>query len=113
MGKFKFSQRTALLVFEDEEYAGAEVRVRLDFPIGEFIAIQRLQSDPDSAEQLCRFLASILIDWNLEDEQGDIPATYEGVLRISPLFTRQLCEELVKAMQPSSPLVQPSPAGKQ
>jgi len=113
MSSFKFKQRTARLIFEDEEYAGAEVRVQLDFPIGEFMLIQRLQSDPDSVEQLCQFIASVLIDWNLEDAKGPIPATYEGVLRIPPLFTRRLCEELVKALTaPAAPLVPPSPAGK-
>ncbi|MCJ7804250.1 hypothetical protein MUP35_00745 [Patescibacteria group bacterium] len=113
MGSFKFKQRTAKLVFEDEEYAGAEVRVQLDFPIGEFMTIQRLQTDPDSVEELCRFIAGVLIDWNLEDEQGAIPATYEGVLKVPPLFIRRLCEELVKALTgPSAPLVQPSPAGR-
>ena len=110
---FKFGQRTAKLVFEDEDYKGAEVRVLLDFPIGQFIAIQRLQSDPDSAEQLCKFVSGILIDWNLEDDKGVIPATYEGVQRCPPTFIRRLCEELVKALTaPSVPLGEPSPSGK-
>jgi len=115
MPKFKFHQRTAKLIFEDEDYKGAEVRVLLDFPIGEFIAIQRLQSDPDSAEQLCKFIAGVLVDWNLEDAKGEaIPATYEGVLLTPPMFIRRLCEELVKALSgPSVPLVTQSPDGSQ
>lgn len=112
MPAFKFKQRVARLVFEDEDYAGAEVRVQLDFPIGEFMAIQRLQSDPDSTEALCRFVASILVDWNLEDEKGALPADYEGVLRVPPLFIRRLSEELVKALtEPPAPLGQLSPVG--
>jgi len=112
MPAFRFKQRVAQLVFEDEDYKGAEVRVQLDFPIGEFLAIQRLQADPESTEQLCRFIASILVDWNLEDDKGALPASYEGVLRVPPLFIRRLAEELVKALtEPPVPLEQPSPSG--
>lgn len=110
---FKFKKRTARLIFEDGDYAGAEVRVSLDFPIGDFMTLQRLQEDPDSIEQLCQFIAGLLVDWNLEDDKGKVPATYEGVLRVPPLFIRRLCEELVKALTaPSVPLGETSPDGK-
>jgi len=115
MSKFKFHQRTAKLIFEDEDYAGAEVRVSLDFPIGDFLTLQRLQADPNSIEQLCKFIAGLLVDWNLEDAKGvAIPVTYEGVLQVPPLFVRRLCEELVKALsEPTVPLVKESPDGSQ
>jgi len=113
MSGFKFKQRTAKLVFvDDEDYAGAEVRVQLDFPIGEFIILQKLQADPESIEELCKFLEGVLIDWNLEDDRGPIPATIEGIKRIPPIFIGRLCGELIKAMRPSVPLEAESPSGK-
>ena len=109
-------QRVAKLVFEGE-HAGAIVRLALDFSIGDYLEAQWMASisgdvlTAEQSERLGHFLAHVLVDWNLEDKEGPIPATYEGVLRLPSSFISQLCEELVKALQPSAPLGSPSPAG--
>ncbi|HUV73871.1 MAG TPA: hypothetical protein VMW79_06155 [Anaerolineae bacterium] len=100
---YKLAPRTALLVFEDE-YKGAEVRAMLDHPLGMFIEAQKLQESQD-IEGLCRFVAGILVDWNIEDEQGPLPATYEGILRAYPALINTLITEWMKAqVTPTAPL---------
>lgn len=109
-------QHVARLIFEGD-YEGAEVRCSLDFSIGDFLEAQWMASlagstlTAEQSERLAHFLANILVDWNLEDKRGPIPATYEGVLRLPSSFVQRLCEELVKALQPSAPLSQPSESG--
>ena len=100
---YKLVPRTALLVFENE-HEGAEVKVMLDHPLGMFIEAQKLQESQD-IEGLCRFVANILVDWNLEDDDGPIPTDYEGVLRTYPAFINALITEWMKAqVSPAAPL---------
>ena len=100
---YKLVPRTAVLVFENE-HEGAEVRATLDHPLGMFIQAQKLQESQD-LEGLCRFVANILVDWNLEDEEGPLPITYEGVLRSYPAFINALITEWMKAqVNPTAPL---------
>ena len=101
--KYKLVPRTALLVFEDE-HKGAEVKVTLDHPLGMFIEAQKLQESQD-LDGICRFVAGILVDWNLEDKQGPLPATYEGILRAYPALINALITEWMKAqVSPPAPL---------
>jgi len=71
------------LNFADEDLAGLEVTAR-SLPIRDFLAIQRIageaDTNPESAEQVLRKLAGVLVSWNLEDETGEaIPPTFEGL----------------------------------
>ena len=84
---YKFEPRVAKLIFDD--YAGAEVRVTLDRPLGLLIEAQKLQLE-QNIEGLCHFVVGILVDWNLEDEKGPIPPTYKGMLRVYPAFVNAL-----------------------
>jgi len=106
---YRFSPRTAKLVFEDFE--GAEVRVTLDHPLGMLIEAQKLQVKQD-IEGLCRFVTSILVDWNVEDEKGPIPTTYKGMMRVYPSFVNALVTAWMEAqINPSAPLPETSSAG--
>lgn len=102
---YRLKQRTALLIFEDD-YAGAEVKVALDHPLAVFVEAQKLQESQD-IEGLCHFVADILISWNLEDKDGPIPATYEGVLRAYPAFVNTLITQWMEAqVSPPAPLAE-------
>lgn len=84
--KFEVPSRTARLIFDDE-YAGAEVRCRLDVPLGmhlEFAKLVDSQSAADTEEAFKRFSRDVLIDWNLTAEGEDIPAKPDGMLLIPP-----------------------------
>ena len=99
---FKLPQRTAKLVFEDE-FKGAEVRVTLDQPLGMLIEAQALQESQD-IEGLCRFVAHILLDWNLEDKDDrPIPATEEGLHQATPAFVDALVTAWVDAQTEPAP----------
>ena len=91
---YKLEPRTALLSFED--YAGAEVRVTLDRPLAHFLEAQKLQLAND-VPALCHFMASVLVEWNLEDDKGAIPATEKGLLRIYPAFFNALIKAWLEA----------------
>jgi len=92
---YKLTPRTARLVFEGE-YESAEARVTLDHPLSVFIAAQKLQVSQD-IEGLCRLVADILIDWNLEDDAGAIPTDYEGVVRVYPVIINEIVTKWMEA----------------
>jgi hypothetical protein len=93
---YRLPQRTALVIFDDD-FKGAEARLRLDLPIGrvlEALAIMPTNGkpSPENVRALCEFLAEILIDWNLEDDDGvPVPADLNGVLDASADFISALC----------------------
>ena len=117
MGKgFKLPQRTALLVF-DGEYKGAEVRAKLDIPLGllmRFFDLQQAPADAKAGLEVYRlFSEAILLSWNLEDTEGHpIPATMEGMKQITPAFAPLILTKWTEVAQnPPSPLSEPSANG--
>ena len=67
---FRREPKTFLLVFDDPELAGLEVRAR-SLSIGEL---------EDDDLQVYESFAAALVSWNLEDEDGNsLPATLETV----------------------------------
>ena len=112
---FRIPARTARLVFEGD-YAGAEVVVRLDLPIGQVLSFldQSLSAEdgqtPATAKAnlilLQRFAATALISWNLENDEGQpIPATAEGILQVPVVFAQLLLAKWAEAISnPPDPL---------
>lgn len=114
MSGYKIPRRTALLTFDGGDYAGAEVRVRLDEPIGHFIeVIEKLNSGDFGS--CCDGLVGILDSWNLERDDGTpIPATREGINELPLAFIIDILRHWITAqVQPSAPLVAPSRNGAQ
>lgn len=111
--RFTLPEKTALLVFPGD-YAGAEVRTLLSVPFAVLISLQDQISDEESAmEAFDLFAERVLIDWNLDDKDGEIPASSDGMRRIDPLFGVLLIREWVKAMKsPPDPLFEPSANGR-
>jgi hypothetical protein len=90
---FRVPKRTAKLVFEDD-YAGAEVRVQLDVPIQLYIDIQDLVDAEKHLEVFGLFGRAVLLDWNLEDDDGQpIPANAAGFVQLPPGFGNLIIQE--------------------
>lgn len=74
---FRLQRRSARLSFiGNEKLEGAQVMVRLNVPLADVIALQELSESQDPKDRLAvleMFSSKILIEWNLEDENGPIP----------------------------------------
>ena len=91
-GRFKIPVRTALLVFEGE-MEGAEVKCRLDVPLGLYLEYAKLADTNDPAqleEAFQRFSAEVLIDWNLEVDGDAVPAHPDGMLKVPPAIANAI-----------------------
>jgi len=76
------------LVFDDDEYEGLVVRAR-SVKLGQILRLSRLvgmdpanlrPEDTENFEQLFTMFADALVDWNLDDDDGEpVPATLEGI----------------------------------
>ena len=96
---FRFTDETATIVFDDGPYEGAEVKARLNVPLGMFIKLQEYQETGEYAEALLLFGDNVLISWNLEDAEGRLPIGRKGMKRVPPRFARVLLEKWGEAAQ--------------
>lgn len=75
---FKVPKKTFRLVFEDEDYAGAEIVCR-SVKLSELFEITGMSDKPK--EMFRRFGDEVVVEWNLEDDDGKpLPADGEGML---------------------------------
>lgn len=89
---FKLPERTALLDFSQSDYAGAEVRVTLKIKIGTFREWEQVRADAD-IDSVADIILTLVQAWNLEDEDGPIPLSREGIDRIDDLgFMRAIMD---------------------
>lgn len=111
---FEIQDRIGLLHLDDEEYGGAEVKVRLNLPLRDFLRLDALADQENFEELLTEFGESILVEWNLEKDGEPIPAD-------GPHFVQQpvdFCMLIyrvwrVEVAEPPRPLSQPSVNGAQ
>lgn len=100
---YQLPERQARLVFEDE-YAGAEISVRLGTSMRDFLSLQRLM-DSNEADDIERamqeFSDRILISWNLKDADGaPVPLS---LLDVPVDFAKHIIAQYVQAV-PRIPL---------
>ena len=86
---FKLERRTAKITFPDNhEYAGLEMECKLDVDLQTFLEIQAMaeSATPDgNAGVYTKFGEDILVNWNLEDEDGTpVSACGSGFLTLPP-----------------------------
>ena len=80
---FRLPDRTARITFEGTDYDGAEIRVRLNVSFAQFIALRESAQSEDQERMAGLFGENVLMDWNLEDDDGrPIPADSDGMLAI-------------------------------
>ena len=108
---FEEPARTLTLVFDDEDYAGAEVVCRRNVAMRVYFEIARSQSgDSESAMRL--FGDHVLHAWNIERKGEALPADGEGMLDISPEFALLIISSWTRVVTDiPRPLDEPSPNG--
>lgn len=114
---YKVPKRTLVLEFEQgDEHHGLEVRMILEAPLSLLFEMQRLAriATEEEAERILRtFGDALLIDWNVEDDEGQpIPATGDGLLSLPFSLARLMIAKWTEAATgPPAPLGAPSPNG--
>ena len=80
---FRLPERTARITFEGTDYDGAEIRVRLSVSFAQFIALRESAQGEDQEGMARLFGETVLMDWNLEDTEGEpLLADGDGMLMI-------------------------------
>lgn len=97
------------LVFEGTRYAGAEVEVRLDMPLADYLVHDAL----DEEEPRLRWFGEhALVSWNLKRDGAPVPATAEELLAMPRQFSGRLHREWLRLVSdPGLPFAAPSPDG--
>ena len=78
---FVIPVKEIVLEFEGE-YEAAHVVCRGSVPISTFLTFQNIEDDLETGFR--DFADNVLIRWDLEDEQGEIPANGDGMMRLPP-----------------------------
>ena len=80
---FRLPERTARITFEGTDYDGAEIRVRLSVSFAQFIALRESAQGEDQEGMARLFGETVLMDWNLEDAEGEpLLADGDGMMMI-------------------------------
>ena len=118
---FVLPERQDTIVFDDGDYAGAEVTVRLPRNAGLIWRVSALLDKPDGetssdrqerAEAIYALIpAEIVVSWNIEDHKGPVPLTAEAVSTVDAAFLGELLHLWMRAStEPSPPKGKPSTA---
>ena len=104
---FRLPEKTARITFEGTDYDGAEIRVRLSVSFAQFIALRESAQSEDQERMARLFGETVLMDWNLEDPDGEpILADGDGMLMIplelSNLVVQHWVEEVAGVPAPLS-----------
>lgn len=95
----RLPRRTAKVSFEGTDYDGISVVLNLNIPLGFWVDLTAEGLETDLAAQ-AEFIVTIVKSWDLEDDEGPIPVTPEGVRRLDDLgFVAALFNAWVAAMQ--------------
>lgn len=115
---FQMPSRTVLLTFDDgSPYHGAEVRCTLRMTLEQTLALQRMtavQADGDIEGAARTFAETVLLSWNLMDDDGEpIPATADAFLEQPTDFVMSVINHWQAAVtQPDAPLASPATNGE-
>jgi len=104
---FRLPEKTARITFEGTDYDGAEIRVRLSVSFAQFIALRESAQGEDQEAMARLFGETVLMDWNLEDAEGEpLLADGDGMLMIplelSNLVVQHWVEEVAGVPAPLS-----------
>lgn len=113
---FKEPSRTLRIVFDDEDYAGAEVVCRRTVPMSVYFGMARAQQGENIGEieeAVKAFGDEVLVSWNVvDDDDKPLPANGEGMTAVSFMFARQILSGWMAGMAGlPGPLVEPSSDG--
>jgi hypothetical protein len=96
---FRLPDRVAVLDFSDTEYDGAEVRLRLNIPLGVTFQIQDAVESGKERDILGEFANAVLLSWNLLDrDDNEIPADANGLEQIDAAFLATIMGQWANAV---------------
>ena len=96
---FRLPEKTAHVTFEGTDYDGAEIQLRLSVSFAQFIALRESAQGEDQEGMARLFGQNVLMDWNLEDDDGEpIPADGDGMLAIPLELTNLIVQHWVEAV---------------
>jgi len=96
---FRLPERTALINFQGTDYDGAEIQIRLSVTFAQFIELRESAQGEDQEGMARLFGQNVLMDWNLEDDDGQpIPADGDGMLAIPLELTNLIVQHWVEAV---------------
>lgn len=98
---YRLGEQIAVLEFEDGLLEGAEVRCRIDTPLGVMLEIEANMSDTALIQQGFRtFGDSILKSWSIENEDGTpVPANSEGIMALPFTYALEVVKSWLEAVQ--------------
>lgn len=101
---------------DDTDYAGLEVQVRT-ITMGQLLAMRSGKTSDDDKDNIrvsVELLAERIVDWNLEDENGDpVPPTLDAILEEDDDFIFAIINRWTDAVSGvKAPLQQSSPSGE-
>ena len=112
---FEEPKRTFRLVFEDEDFAGAEVICRRRVSMRVYFEIAKVEESRDAAavETALRLFGDEILDnWNVEVDGKPRPANGDGMLDLSPEFGLLILSAWLRAVtELPTPLGDQSNAG--
>jgi len=105
---FRLPEKTARITFEGTAYDGAEIQVLLSVSFARFIELREAAQGEDQEGMARLFGENVLMDWNLEDADGNsIPANGDGMLAIpldlTNLVVQHWVEEVAGVPSPLPP----------
>jgi len=103
---FKIEVSTLLLVLDD--YEGAEVRCKANISLGAMLALRELgNSEEGITEAYSQFAKDVLVSWDIEDDDGPVPLSAEGLMRLPTSLASAIMgawgEQLTAVPPPSPP----------
>lgn len=90
--------KLATLAFKGD-YEGAEVKVRLNVPLGVFLEAEKVQRSNQWGDFLDYFVEHVIREWNMEDGEGKpIPVTREGLAQLPVDLLMRVITEWAQAV---------------
>lgn len=78
---FRIQEDTITLILDD--YSGAEVLCKANVSLGQMLSLRDLGSNEENLREAYEtFASSVLISWNIEDDNGPVPATSDGLMQL-------------------------------
>ncbi|MEW2420436.1 hypothetical protein AB0911_07820 [Streptomyces nigra] len=109
---YKPKRKIYSLDFAGTEHEGLEVRMR-GLTVGEELELDDLRGKDGGGRKVFELMTGLLIDWNVEDDHGPVPATFDGVCTQDSKFILDILTALQEAASGvPDPLPQTSPSGE-
>lgn len=109
---FRVPPQEAVLNFDGTDWEGMRVVVDLSTPLSVYYVIGDASETQNIRQVFETFAERVLVEWNLEDAEGPIPPSSEGMARALPNQARAIIEAWMGLVADvPGPLEQPSSNG--